>query len=259
MLILIIIVSIRKYEILSFRKSALSRLCQTTALTNVVINKESSYSWALNSQFRLLSAAPLHYLIVLPLASLILSRASLLRLLAFSMLFRAFSMLSRAFLLRLLASSMLSLKRRCSLSRPGTAISDPKFGVYIIYIYADTDIYWAQRLSGSSKRAFSQSNHPFSLSKSPLVLSSEPSPIVIFAKILTSRRTHTSEKWPAMVTASAGHSVASNFLSLCPTPEKSLESPSLSSTWLRRTWYHGNSIHRPEWNSLRLGIGRRGH
>ena len=37
------------------------------------------------------------------------------------------------------APSVFPLKRPCSLSRPGTAISDPKFGVYIIYIYKDED------------------------------------------------------------------------------------------------------------------------
>ena len=50
------------------------------------------------THFRLPSAAPLHCPIVLPLAP-----------------------------------SVLPLKRPCSLSRPGTAISNPKFGVYIIY------------------------------------------------------------------------------------------------------------------------------
>jgi len=38
-------------------------------------------------------------------------------------------------LLRPLAPLLLPLKRPCSLSRPGTAILDPKFGVYIIDIY----------------------------------------------------------------------------------------------------------------------------
>ena len=33
------------------------------------------------------------------------------------------------------APLLLPLKRPCSLSRPGTAISNPKFGVYIVYIY----------------------------------------------------------------------------------------------------------------------------
>jgi len=33
------------------------------------------------------------------------------------------------------ARSMLPLKRPCSLSRPRGAVPDPKFGVYIIYIY----------------------------------------------------------------------------------------------------------------------------
>lgn len=37
-------------------------------------------------------------------------------------------------LLRPLAPLLLPLKRPCSLSRPGTAILDPKFGVYIIDI-----------------------------------------------------------------------------------------------------------------------------
>ena len=33
------------------------------------------------------------------------------------------------------APSVLPLKRPCSLSRPGTAILNPKFAVYIIYIF----------------------------------------------------------------------------------------------------------------------------
>ena len=37
--------------------------------------------------------------------------------------------------LRPLARSVLPLKRPCSLSRSGTVIPNPKFGVYIIYIY----------------------------------------------------------------------------------------------------------------------------
>ena len=53
------------------------------------------------------------------------------------MLPRAPSMLPRAPSLLPLAPSVLALKRPCSLSRPGTAIPNPKFGVYIIYIYID--------------------------------------------------------------------------------------------------------------------------
>ena len=41
----------------------------------------------------------------------------------------------RAPLLRPLAPPVLPLKRPCSLSYPGTAIPNPKFGVYIIYTY----------------------------------------------------------------------------------------------------------------------------
>ena len=67
--------------------------------------------------FRLPSAAPLHCPIVLPFAP--------------SMLPLAPSVLS-------LAPSVLPLKRPCSLSRPGTAIPNPKFGVYIISIF----MYW---------------------------------------------------------------------------------------------------------------------
>ena len=40
-----------------------------------------------------------------------------------------------AFSCSLAALSMLSLKRHCLRSRSGRAISDPKFGVYIVYIY----------------------------------------------------------------------------------------------------------------------------
>jgi len=40
-----------------------------------------------------------------------------------------------ASLLRPLAPSLLPLKRPCSLSRTETAIPNPKFGVYIMYIY----------------------------------------------------------------------------------------------------------------------------
>ena len=37
------------------------------------------------------------------------------------------------------ALSVLPLKRLCSLSRPGTVMSNPKFGVYIVYIYVGMD------------------------------------------------------------------------------------------------------------------------
>lgn len=74
------------------------------------------------SHFRLLPAAPLHCPITLTRARSMLPRAP-------SLLPLAPSLLPRA-------PSVLPLKRPCSLSRPGTAILDPKFGVYIIYIYA---------------------------------------------------------------------------------------------------------------------------
>jgi len=74
----------------------------------------SSYSRVRGSHFRLPRAAPLHCPKMLPLAPPLLPPAP--------------SLLSPA-------PSLLPLKRPCSLSRPRTAISNPKFGVYIIYIY----------------------------------------------------------------------------------------------------------------------------
>ncbi len=75
-------------------------------LSEVINNKGSSsrYRW---SHFRLPPAAPLHCLIVLPLAPSLLP----------------------------LAPSLLPLKQLCSLSRTKTAIPDPQFGAYIMYIY----------------------------------------------------------------------------------------------------------------------------
>ncbi len=89
-------------------------------LTNVM-NNASSYSRVQGSQFRLQYAAPLHCPIVLPLAPSVLSLAP--------------SVLPLAPSLLPLAPSLLPLKRPCSLSRPGRVIPNPKFGVYIIYIY----------------------------------------------------------------------------------------------------------------------------
>lgn len=79
-------------------------------LTNIVTNKESSCSWLRGYLFRLPFTAPL----CSPPCSL------------------------DAHSLRPLAPSLLSLKRLCSLSRPGTVIVNPKFGVYIIDIYICT-------------------------------------------------------------------------------------------------------------------------
>ena len=73
------------------------------------IKKQLKPRWK-RPHFRLPPTAPLHCL-VLPICSLSAPPCSL------------------------IAPSVLPLKRPCSLSRPGRATSDPKFGVYIIYIY----------------------------------------------------------------------------------------------------------------------------
>ncbi len=88
--------------------------------------------------FRLPPTAPLHCP-VLPLCSLS----------APPVLPRAPSMLPRARSMRPLAPSLLPLKRPCSLSLPGMAILDPKFGVNIMYIYMCQKIRWpsAKRLN----------------------------------------------------------------------------------------------------------------
>jgi hypothetical protein len=96
------------------------RLSQAAMLTNV-INNASSYSQVQGSQFRLPPAAPLHCPTVLPLAPSVLPPAP-------SVLPLAPSLLPPA-------PSLLPLKRPCSLSSSKTVIPNPKFGVYIIYIY----------------------------------------------------------------------------------------------------------------------------
>ncbi len=87
----------------------------------------SSYSRVRGSHFRLPRAAPLHCPKMLPLAPPLLPLAPSLLPPAPPLLPPAPSLLSPA-------PSLLPLKRPCSLSRPRTAISNPKFGVYIIYI-----------------------------------------------------------------------------------------------------------------------------
>ena len=80
----------------------------------------SSYSRVRGSQFRLPPAVPLYYPIVLPLTPSVLSLTP-------SVLSLAPSLLSPT-------PSLLPLKQPYSPSRPGTAILNPKFGVYIIYV-----------------------------------------------------------------------------------------------------------------------------
>ena len=78
-----------------------------------------------------------------------------------SLLSPAPSLLSPAPSLLPRAPSVLPLKWPCSLSRPGTAILNPKFGVYIIYIYIYitkhiSSEYWPLPRSGSESRKQSQ-------------------------------------------------------------------------------------------------------
>ena len=88
--------------------SAVKSILWEVAKSRQQKSDEGSSSRDRESHFRLPCAAPLHCPMVLPLrCSLMLTRCS-------------------------------PLLPRCSLSRPGTAILDPKFGVYIIYIYTHT-------------------------------------------------------------------------------------------------------------------------
>ncbi len=100
----------------------------------------SSYSWVLNSQFKLLCAALLLVQEVRILAFLLLFFAFLLLFCAFLMLSLAFLLLSLAFLLLFLAFlllflafSLLSIKRLCFLSWTKRTIINSKFEMYIIY------------------------------------------------------------------------------------------------------------------------------
>ncbi len=89
--------------------SAVKRILWEVAKFREQKSNEGSSSRDGGSYFRLSPAAPLHCPIVLPLAPSLLSPAPLL----------------------------LLLKQLCSLSRLKTAIINPKFGVYIIYIYSN--------------------------------------------------------------------------------------------------------------------------